>query len=266
MRVSILAMTDLHTNTAEVHTDGVWSPDSMYDDASALAEFAGRLCYTSWNRPNPATATNEGYIANIIAQNHFSVLEHGTVSFLIADVSRSLTHELIRHRHGSFSQLSQRYVDMAGVMPVIPPLYQDMWENDDTKPISETQGIVEALWNHAVSAYDQLYAIWHARLMARGIPSLKATKMAREAARCVLPNATPTQLVVTMNHRSLREFIEKRATIHADAEIRGLAVAIYRLLVMVEPNLYADFIEVVEYVGETMPITVVNHIARDDES
>ena len=70
-----------------------------------------------WSKPNPRTATNAGYLRHIIDVGHFSVLEHASVSFYITGVSRSFTHELIRHRHFSYSQLSQRYVpehDSAG--------------------------------------------------------------------------------------------------------------------------------------------------------
>ena len=80
------------------------------DGGQALAEFAGRACYESWHKPNPATATNAGYLRHILEVGHLSVLEHGSVTLYLRGVSRSLTHELVRHRHLSFSQLSQRYV------------------------------------------------------------------------------------------------------------------------------------------------------------
>src|SRR3712207_3741803 len=85
-----------------------WTTDA--DGGQALAEFAGRACYQSWSKPNPATATNAGYLRHILEVGHLSVLEHGSVTFYLTGVSRSLTHELIRHRHFSYSQLSQRYV------------------------------------------------------------------------------------------------------------------------------------------------------------
>src|SRR3712207_7558756 len=83
-----------------------WSTEA--EGGEALAEFAGRACYQSWDKPNPATATNAGYLRHILEVGHLSVLEHGTVTMYLTGVSRSLTHELIRHRHFSFSQLSQR--------------------------------------------------------------------------------------------------------------------------------------------------------------
>ena len=88
--------------------DVPWSTDA--DGGQALAEFAGRACYQSWSKPNPATATNAGYLRHILEVGHLSVLEHGVVTFYFTGVSRSFTHELIRHRHFSYSQLSQRYV------------------------------------------------------------------------------------------------------------------------------------------------------------
>ena len=100
-----------------------WSTDA--DGGQALAEFAGRACYQSWHKPNPATATNAGYIQHILEVGHLSVLEHGTVTFYLTGMSRSLTHELIRHRHFSFSQLSQRYVPERDAAMVEPDAIAD---------------------------------------------------------------------------------------------------------------------------------------------
>ena len=85
-----------------------WSTDA--DGGQALAEFAGRACYQSWSKPNPATATNATYLAHLLEVGHLSVLEHGTATFYLTGISRSLSHEFVRHRHFSYSQLSQRYV------------------------------------------------------------------------------------------------------------------------------------------------------------
>src|SRR5215217_6412678 len=102
-QVRIIAWTQF-----EAPDDVPWSTDA--DGGQALAEFAGRACYQSWKKPNPVTATNAGYLAHILEVGHLSVLEHGTVTFYFTGVSRSFTHELARHRHLSYSQLSQRYV------------------------------------------------------------------------------------------------------------------------------------------------------------
>ena len=88
--------------------DVPWSTDA--DGGEALVEFAGRACYQSWDKPNPRTATNAGYLRHILEVGHLSLLEHANVTFYITGISRSCTHELIRHRHFSYSQLSQRFV------------------------------------------------------------------------------------------------------------------------------------------------------------
>src|SRR3954465_13830213 len=97
-----------------------WDTDA--EGGQALAECAGRACYQSWGKPNPATATNAGYLRHILEVGHLSVLEHGSVSFYLSGVSRSLTPERVRPRHFSYSQLSQRYVperDAAMVEPAV---------------------------------------------------------------------------------------------------------------------------------------------------
>jgi thymidylate synthase (FAD) len=99
--------------------DVPWETDA--DGGQALAEFAGRACYQSWDKPNPATATNRGYLRHILEVGHLSVLEHGTVSMYLTGVSRSMTHELVRHRHFSYSQLSQRYVPERDAAVVVLP-------------------------------------------------------------------------------------------------------------------------------------------------
>src|SRR5687767_15728683 len=89
-------------------------------DGERLAEFAGRLCYMS--QKNPANRTTAEYLENIKKQAHGSVLEHANYSLLLEGVSRSLTHELVRHRAGfAYSQLSQRYVDEYVADFVVPP-------------------------------------------------------------------------------------------------------------------------------------------------
>ncbi len=103
--------------------DVPWSTDA--DGGQALTEFSGRACYQSWSKPNPRTATNAGYLQHIIDVGHFSVLEHAGVTFYITGISRSCAHELIRHRHFSYSELSQRYVPEPDSHIVMPPGMED---------------------------------------------------------------------------------------------------------------------------------------------
>jgi thymidylate synthase (FAD) len=210
-------------------TDVPWQTDA--EGGQALAEFAGRACYQSWKKPNPATATNAGYVRNILEVGHLSVLEHGTVTMYFTGVSRSLTHELIRHRHFSYSQLSQRYVperDAAMVEPDViaddPELHAKFVEATDT----------------AVRAYTELLEGLQKKFADVEQATLRR-KQARQAARAVLPNATETRIVVTGNYRAWRHFVAMRASEHADVEIRALAVACLRELQRVAPNVFADF-------------------------
>jgi thymidylate synthase (FAD) len=244
MKVVMLACTSVYTPVLESESKDQWKPDpDVYDDASNLTEFAGRQCYESWKKPNPNTSTNEGYLRNIIEQRHFSVLEHGSVTFRISDVSRSLTHELVRHRHMSFSQLSQRYVKADPDSFVVPPMYRDSLGSSYPDSVSIEQRLKDH-WVASVALYDALVADWMPALIQDGVDPHRARKRAREAARCVLPNMTPTAIVVTANHRTWREFLEKRGSLDADAEIRELAFQLYEILDQLEPGLYQDFQEI----------------------
>jgi thymidylate synthase (FAD) len=210
--------------------DVPWSTDA--EGGQALAEFAGRACYQSWKKPNPATATNAGYLAHILEVGHLSVLEHGSVSFYFSGVSRSFTHELIRHRHFSYSQLSQRYVPERDAAMVEPAVIAD-----DPELHKKFVEAAEA----SVRAYTELLEGLEQRFADEPNPTLRR-KQARQAARAVLPNATETRIVVTGNYRAWRHFIKMRATEHADVEIRELAVECLRQLKGVAPNVFADFV------------------------
>lgn len=208
----------------------VWADGNAAD----LIEFSGRACYQSWNRPNPATSTTPGYVQHLLDVGHLSVLEHGTVSLYLTDVSRSFTHELVRHRHFSYSQLSQRYVPVDKMQDegyITPPLFED-----DVK----AEVILMCAWRRAVADYRALIQRADELLTAKGVDGTAMKKQAREAARAVLPNMTPTSIVVTGNHRTWREFLQKRATVHADAEMCEVAVDIFGVLKLTEPILYQD--------------------------
>lgn len=206
-----------------------WTTDA--DGGEALAEFAGRACYQSWKKPNPKTATNAGYIDHIIEVGHLSVLEHGSVSFYITGISRSLTHELIRHRHFSYSQLSQRYVPEKDAAFVEP----DVIANDP-----ELHEKFLAAAQASVDAYTALLGGLEKKFSDVPSATLRR-KQARQAARAVLPNGTETRIVVTGNYRAWRHFVAMRATEHADVEIRGLAIECLRELQKVAGNVFADF-------------------------
>jgi thymidylate synthase (FAD) len=195
-----------------------------------LVEAGGRLCYVSYGK---GRKTNDEYIANIIAQKHGSVLEHAVWNFIIAGVSRSFTHELIRHRAGwGYSQLSQRYVDESDASYVEPPIIA-----------GDPQ--LHATWQRAIEtaheAYLELVEGLSARLADAGVKGTHRRKMAREAARSVLPNATETMIFCTANARALRHFIELRGSEGAEAEIRRVAVQFLRIMQREAPNIFGDY-------------------------
>jgi len=210
------------------HLPVAWMGDST--DGERLAEFAGRLCYMSQH--NPAKRPTREYIENIKKQGHGSVLEHANYSILLEGVSRSLTHELVRHRAGfAYSQLSQRYVDESQASFVIPPAVV----GDEA---------LESAWRAQVEAAQTAYVTLVAALMERYgwvADKVHRRKMAREAARAVLPNATETKIVVTANARAWRTMLELRSSEGAELEIRRMAVAALRLLQREAPGFFSDF-------------------------
>lgn len=212
-----------------------WETDTEVG-GEQLVEAGGRLCYVSYGK---GRKTNAEYVNNIIESKHGSVLEHAVWNFIISGVSRSFTHELIRHRAGfGYSQLSQRYVDESDASYVEPPV------------IAQDPAL-HAVWLRAVetahAAYVELVEGLAKKLAEQGVTGTHRRKMAREAARSVLPNATETMIFVTANARALRHFIELRGSEGAEAEIRRVAVKLLRIMQKEAPNLFAD------YTIETLP-------------
>jgi len=182
-----------------------------------LAEFAGRVCYMSQH--NPANRSTAEYLENIKKQGHGSVLEHAVYVLLIEGISRSCSHELVRHRAGfGYSQLSQRYVDESHAAFVMPPaiIGDATLEGEWEREVADAQ----AAYVRAVDGLMRRYE-WVADKVHR-------RKMAREAARSVLPNAWRTML-------------ELRCGEGAELEIRRMAIACLRTLEREAPALFSDF-------------------------
>jgi thymidylate synthase (FAD) len=224
-KISLLARPSFQTPE---HLGVNWIGEST--DGERLAEFAGRLCYMS--QRNPASRSTREYLENIKKQGHGSVLEHATYSLLLEGVSRSLTHELVRHRAGfAYSQLSQRYVDESEASFVVPPAVAGDEE-------------LESAWRAQIESAQNTYVALVGQLMERYgwvADKVHRRKMAREAARAVLPNATETKIVVTANARAWRTMLELRSSEGAELEIRRLAVAVLRLLQEEAPGFFSDF-------------------------
>ena len=220
--VELIAHTTLACNGRSPAIEGHMSLDPDAGDMQQLVEFAGRACYQSFAKPNPATARNADYIDRTLhEQKHWSIAEHATATFYITGVSRALTHELIRHRHLSYSQLSQRFVDESNSNIVIPPAARGseelMWEFENIGAIDKAN-------------YRDLVDV----LSSRGLPR----KQAREAARAVLPNMIETKIVVTGNLRAWHEVIERRTAPDADAEFQEVAGLIRDELQQLAPEVF----------------------------
>lgn len=200
-----------------VKVDGLERNNPVEQTGQELIEFAGRLCYESFHLPNEDTKTNDAYVRSIVDKGHESVLEHVSVSFYVEGVSRNLSHELIRHRHLSFSELSQRFVNMEDARTVVPPAF-----GGGTVQLSDAH------------KYQYKYAV--SELREDG----KTRKQAREAARYGLPSGMETKLVVSGNLRAWRDVLKKRLSAHADAEIQEFANKVWEILSAEYPDVFAD--------------------------
>ena len=210
-------------------------------DAETLTVYAGRSCYESWSRPNEKTREDKDYLQRtLFEQKHWSIAEHATATFYITGVSRALTHELIRHRHLSYSQLSQRFVSEEDANIVIPPAIRDAKEINETHYDEELGGEVigatdnlKVMANLAIATYAGLVE------ELQEVEGL-SRKQAREAARAVLPNMIETRIVVTGNLRAWHEVIARRTAPDADAEFQQVAGMIRDELQKLAPAIFTD--------------------------
>lgn len=233
-----------------------WKSDSDVA-GEALAEFAGRLCYLSFgedagleggHKTIPGRTTNEAYLGNILNTKHGSVLEHAVWSCLFEGISRTLTHELVRHRAGfGFSQLSQRYVDESNIGFVLPPEIEEGTEAFDVW--------VKACEN-SLDNYRLLLAKMIEQIGETGTQTMRK-KRARQAARAVLLNCAETKIVVTGNARAWRHFCEMRGSPTAEIEIRKLAVAALTTLQAEAPHIFNDM-RLVDH-EDGVPVIVTEH-------
>ena len=213
-------------------------PDSIRsgdDESSAVVEISARLCYMSYGRGRRDITD---FINNLLSSKDGSVFEHVNYGFVVTGVSRSLTHELIRHRAGfAYSQRSQRYVDESEGDFVMPPaLSRDKETDKKARDI-----LINALEN-ASDSYQKLVTELE-NTLPKDLFELATDrrKAIRQAARSVLSNATETKIFITANVRALRHFIEMRSAIYADWEIRYLAIEMLKILKEESPLLFGDF-------------------------
>ena len=205
------------------------------DESAAIIEISARLCYMSYGRGRRDIAD---FVNNLLSSKDGSVFEHVNYGFVFTGVSRSLTHELVRHRAGfAYSQRSQRYVSEEDGRFVVPPtLLRELGDSGQAR-----QALDRAL-ETAASGYAELVVALDSSIPRDWFTSNRDRRKAvRQAARAVLPNATETKIFVTGNVRAWRHFIEMRAAPFADWEIRELAIAVLRVLQDEAPLLFGDF-------------------------
>lgn len=183
-------------------------------DCEKVIERAGRVSHQSFEKEREDSHIK--FIRMLIKLGHTSVLEHAVASFKISEVSRALTHQLVRHRIASYTQKSQRYVDESNFTYVIPPSIEKE---------SDALNIYINFMSNCKDTYKKLVEL--------GIP--------KEDARFVLPNATKTEIVLTANFRELRHMISLRGSKDAQWEIRKLFIEILKILKSYAPTVFEDF-------------------------
>lgn len=208
----------------EEAADSILEEQVFSSSVETLTVLAGRSCYQSFDRPNPQTALDKDYLERtLFEQGHWSIAEHSSATFYITGVSRAFTHELVRHRHLSFSQLSQRFVDESGAKYVVPPAIR----GDD---------YLETVLDEVMVNTRIAYNLVATNLQNQGVPR----KQAREAARAVLPNMTETKIVVTGNLRAWHEVTQRRMQPDADAEMQEVMRMIYKELNFIAPAIFPE--------------------------
>ena len=208
-----------------------------------LIEFSGRICYMSFGK-RQSPRSNRQYITNLVTQGHESVLEHISWTFLISGISRALCHQLVRHRIGfSYSQLSQQYYEEMEPEVIVP------------MEIRHKPRLLQ-IWKEAVERSKEAYTLVLDSLKhspKSGLLSRKEfLRSVRSAARSLLPNAVSTTIVVTVNARALRHFLNVRGCIEGDYEMRRLAVGLFKEVMREAPSLFSDF--KIEFLSDGSPI------------
>lgn len=181
---------------------------------------AARLCYSPANleqlQQQVEYGDNNQFVDKIMSLGHHSVLEHASFTFGVEGISRVTSHQLVRHRLASYSQQSQRYVSHIDRFDAVTP--PSVVADEEARRIFDfTVGVVH-------QAYKQLVEM--------GVQP--------EDARYLLPNATETRIIITMNARELLHFFKLRCCMRAQWEIRSMAVTMLMLAKKVAPTIFRD--------------------------
>ena len=190
-------------------------------DGEALTALAAKLCYAGGDlaslQERIQANDQHAFIRKVLGMGHESVMEHISFTFLIEGVSRALLAQLTRHRIASFSVQSQRYVGYEkGFGYIVPPTVEALGEQATKEYVEQMDQML------------QWYQAWQQKLGTN------------EDARFVLPNACETRLLMTMNVRELKHFLQLRMCRRAQWEIRELADTVFALCYEQAPELFAD--------------------------
>lgn len=206
--------------------------------SETLCKTAGQICYLSFGPTRTKNEEAAKYFDNIKSSGHGSVLEHANVSVLWWGISRSLTHELVRHRAGfGFSQVSQRYVGGKTLRFVERPEFQEdeylhrLFISRIERTAKEYEDLTEYLLEKQKSGNEILSAERKTDLR----------KKVRQTARALLPNETEAPVVITANLRAWRHFFNMRVSEHAETEIRRTGFETFRCLFPLAPAIFNDF-------------------------
>jgi len=175
-----------------------------------LLEHTGRVCYRSESRGDPGK-----FLQARIREGHESIIEHASATFEISGISRACSHQLVRHRLASYSQESQRYVDMSDPEWALPPTIA---ENPEAREVWE-------------GFADEVKTTYRA---------LRELGVRKEDARFALPNGAATRIVVTMNFRQLLHVFRVRISLAAQWEIRDVCVRVLELVYPLAPGVFGD--------------------------
>lgn len=207
-----------------------WDRDPNALPAEHLVEFAGRTCYLSFGEFQH-TRSSAKYLSNLIAKGHESVLEHASWTFLIKNIGRAVSQQLTRHRIGwSFSQLSQQYYDRK-ISVSLPPQLRS----------PEAEAIVKSLYVAALDAATKLPNLIDDAQYERNLGEPEVRRAIRTTKRLALPEITATHIVASANARALRHFFSVRGGIAGDAEMRELAILIFKSIQPEAPAFFSDF-------------------------
>jgi thymidylate synthase (FAD) len=204
-------------------------------EGEILVEFGGRLCYRSWVEglnPNVSRVRTDSadYLGNIVSSYHGSVLEHANYSFVMHNVSRVFTHELVRHRAGAaYSQESMRFVRLDDL-----PFWFPMWARDDPDVMARSIDLLQHMERH------QHWMADHFGLDDPAVP-FSEKKAKTSFMRRFAPDGVATGVLATMNIRTLRHVIYMRTAFGAEEEIRLVFDEVARICIEKFPDLMADY-------------------------